>query len=395
MISPFSSKNSKLILFLLLLISILSIRSGKYTSIVNILFFGGLFFYYRIVLTTHSLRYFALIIFFTIWGIIHGNNYDSIIEDVLSFSPIILLFIEKQSIKVDLDKRLSGYLANSLLFLIPISFLIFKYMNYGVGTMLTTRFNYDESTKLALFAPIIPILFAPYLLFFFEGLNKKQRYLIHSAIILTALMGIVTLSRSVVIYPLISYLLYYGHNFFSLTFRPFKFLQWTVLILLFGIAVFQSGIIQRSGIEDSLEGIIQRTNQQSDLSSGRFDETANYLNQDLDISEYLFGRGMGGHKVRKDSDPYIGGVNMMHIGPSHVFLKGGIILLLILYIPAFLAIIKFWKTPNYPISLILLLFLIGNVQTTSWSWSITLFFYWYGISYYWGSKRNGELLIQN
>jgi len=395
--NPFSNKDSKFLIFLLIFISILSIRSGRYTSLVNFSFFVGLFLYYRPNFTISFLRYFAIILFYSIWGIIHGNDYYSIIEDIMSFSPLILLFIKNPFINYDLNTRLSNYLANSLLFLIPISFVIFRYMDYGIGTMVTTRFNYDESTKLELFAPIFPILFAPYLIFFFEKLSIKQKFLVNVSVVLIALMGIITLSRSIVLGCFIPYILFYGHKYFSIGFRPIKFVRWVAIILLASILIYQTGIIEKSGLGASVEGIILRSsiqiNETGDISTNRFEETKNYLNQDLSFFEYLFGRGMGGHKVRNDSDPYIGGVNMMHIGPSHVFLKGGILLLLVMYIPAFMTIIRFWKTPNYTISLILLYFLIGNFQTTNWSWSISLFFYWYGISYYYESKRNGKFLI--
>ena len=395
--NPFSNKNSKLLLFLLIFISILSIRSGKYTPIVSILFFIGLFFFYRPVLTNTFLRFFAVIIFLTFWGAIRGNDFNSIIEDLMSFSPLILLFISNQSIKSDLNARLPIYLANSLLFLLPLSLVIFKYMDYGIGNMNTVRFAYDESTNLAFFSPVVPLLFAAYLVFFFDKLNKRQKWLIHIAMIFIALMGIITLSKSVILGSFIPYLLYYGYKYLGSAFRPIKFLKLALLVFLIGITISQSGIIERSGLGIAIEGVILRSTIQiddGDISSGRLGETESYLNQNLDFFEYLFGRGMGGHKVRNDYDPYIGGINMMHIGPVHAFLKGGILLVLILYIPAFLAIARFWKTPDYHISLILIFFLIGNFQTTTWSWSISLFFYWYGISFYYRSKQNVSLVIK-
>lgn len=391
---PFSRKDSRLIIFLMILILVLLVRSGKYTYLVNALFFGTLTFYYSPYLTKLTARYFAVFIFFTFWGIIRGNNLIYIIEDLFSFAPIILLFIEKPQIRNDIDKRLPIYLANSLIFLIPISCLIYVYMGYSFGSIDVSRFNYNQEIKMALMGPIIPLLFAPYLVFYSESFNKKQLYLVHTANLIFGLFGVITLTKSVVLTAVTPYLIYLIFKLLKFNFRPL--FKWILLIFIIITTTIQTGIIKQTGLSISIEGLIARSIEgieSSNFDNNRFQETTDYLNQDLDILEYLFGRGMGGQKVRNDSDEYIGGINMMHIGPSHVFIKGGIILLIIMYVPIFLAIIKFWNTNNYPISLILLLFLIGNIQTTSWSWSITLFLYWYGISKYFSSKKNDRLTI--
>ncbi|MDC1455972.1 hypothetical protein N8351_00225 [Flavobacteriaceae bacterium] len=271
-------------------------------------------------------------------------------------------------------------------------------MDYGVGSINTVRFNYNDNIKFEFFAPIMPFLFAPYLVFFFDKLKKNLKFLINAANVFILIMGLITLSRSVILGAIIPYLLFYGYKFFRFKFKLVKLLVLSLVISVISIAVYQSAIIEKSGIAALSEGISARDKVQNirggNSSYERFKEANDYFNQDLTFSEYLIGRGVGGHKVRNDSASYIGGVNMMHFGPLHVFLKGGILLVLILYIPAFLAIVKFWKTPDYHISLILLLFLITNFITTTWSWSYNLFFYWYGISIYYESKRYNKISIK-
>ena len=117
-------------LFLLLFILLLTIRSGKYTYIVNSLFFIALFLTYRVRFSVHTFCYFLLFGFLTIWGFIFGNDITSIAEDILSFSPLILLFIEKKNFELDLKKRLPIYLVNSLYFMIPVGIIIFIFMGY-------------------------------------------------------------------------------------------------------------------------------------------------------------------------------------------------------------------------------------------------------------------------
>jgi len=300
----------------------------------------------------------------------------------------MLLFLYKPQIYKDLITRLPNFLANSLFIMLPISFAIFVYMDYKPGSMFGGRFNYDTSTNLHLFAPFIPLSSAPYLLFYLDKLNRKQELIVHCSMICIILMGIMTLSRSVVLVGLLPYLLRYGYRYI-IQIRPFVILIILIILSLLYSEKYLTVFTKKIGLEDSFAGVIERTQRQyesNNLSSGRLEEVEDYLGQDLSFFEYVFGRGMGGHKVRDDDDRYTGGINMMHIGIFHVFLKGGILLVLVLYAPILLAILKFWKTPDYHISLILLFFLSGNLISTTWSWSFNLFFYWYGISFYYFQK---------
>lgn len=383
-------------LFLLLFIMLLTIRSGKYTYIVNSLFFIALFLTYRVRFSVHTFSYFLLFGFLTIWGFIFGNDITSIAEDILSFSPLILLFIEKKNFELDLKKRLPIYLVNSLYFMIPVGIIIFIFMGYQVGGLETKRFDYDESTKLALFGPILPFIFAPTLVFFFDIFNKKQKILVFTSMFLILIMGVITLTKSVIVFPIIPLLLFYGYK--EMVIKNRSLLRTIFFIVFIGFLLKSIGFFDKistiNAVADTIERAV-RKNEKNDFTTGRYDETKDYFNQDLSVLEYLFGRGMGGQKVRDESDEYIGGINMMHFGPSHVFLKGGIFLVFLLYLPLFLAVFKFWNTPNYPISLILISFFLGNIQTTSWSWGIGLFFYWYAISFYYISKQKSKFIIKN
>lgn len=383
-------------LFLLLFILLLTIRSGKYTYIVNSLFFIALFLTYRVRFSVHTFYYFLLFGFLTIWGFIFGNDITSIAEDILSFSPLILLFIEKKNFELDLKKRLPIYLVNSLYFMIPVGIIIFIFMGYQVGGLETKRFDYDESTKLALFGPILPFIFAPTLVFFFDIFNKKQKILVFTSMFLILIMGVITLTKSVIVFPIIPILLFYGYK--EMVIKNRSLLRTIFFIVFIGFLLKSIGFFDKistiNAVADTIERAVSK-NEKNDFTTGRYDETKDYFTQDLSVLEYLFGRGMGGQKVRDESDEYIGGINMMHFGPSHVFLKGGIFLVFLLYLPLFLAVFRFWNTPNYPISLILISFFLGNIQTTSWSWGIGLFFYWYAISFYYISKQKSKFIIKN
>jgi hypothetical protein len=393
----FSRKDSSFMLFLLIVILLLTIRSGKYTYIVNSLFFIAMFLTYRVRFSVHTFCYFLLFGFLTIWGFFFGNDFTSIAEDILSFSPLILLFIEKKNfVELDLKKRLPIYLVNSLYFMIPVGIILFILMDYQVGGLETKRFDYDESTNLALFGPILPFIFAPTLVFFFDIFNKKQKLLVFTSMFLILIMGVITLTKSVIVFPIIPILLFYGYK--ETVIKNRSLLRTIFFIVFIGFLLKSIGFFDKistiNAVADTIERAVSK-NEKNDFTTGRYDETMDYLNQDLSVHEYLFGRGMGGRKVRNESDGYIGGINMMHFGPSHVFLKGGIFLVFLFYLPLFLAVYRFWNTPNYPISLILICFFLWNIQTTTWSWGIGLFFYWYAISFYYTSKHKSKSIIKN
>ena len=381
-----SNKKFTLMMVLMLIISVIFVRSGKYTYLVNSIFFLILFIFYRTSFSVHFFRYFFASICFLLWGIARGNEIPYMIEDFINFTPLILLFFHNYDISFDLNKRMPGYLANSLLVMIPISFLIYTYMDYSYGDMVV-RFNYDQSTKLALFSPMYPIIFAPYLLFFFNRLNLTQKCLVHAALIWLVVFNILTLTRSHIIGVLIAYILFFIQRVIIQN-RSYKSIVYIIILLaivLVGVSLFGSNN-NEFFLNNSIEALEQRNRDavlNDDITTGRAKEMQEYLNQNLTVLEYLFGRGFGGIKVDdKSYNPFIGGPEMMHFGPVHAFLKGGIALVLILYLPLLVSIFKYWRNPNLShVAFILLYFLVTNMQTTTWNWSFHVFFYWYALSY--------------
>lgn len=396
-LSIFNKNTSTLIIAGLLVLLLLGVRSGKYTYILNILFFTSLFVMYPKRLSIHNFRYLLFFIFLLLWGFIHGNHFNSIVLDIGAFSPLILIFIEREPLRTDLLKRLLSIFGRVLPYMILLSFFIFNYMEYTVGGIETVRFNYNAETKLALFAPISPISIAPFTVFFLSYFTKRQKFFIHFANILIILMGVITLTRSAIIIGLTPYLLLFLYKLPMLKIgRIIK--SSLVLIVLFFILA-QSGIISKYGLNQAFFDLKQRNSNQikdKSIGSGRIEEVEDYLSQDLSISEYLIGRGLGGRKVDNENSNYIGGIDMMHIGPVHAFLKGGILLVLLLYVPLLFAVFRFWRTPNWPLSLLLLYFLIYNLQTTNWGLGFFTFFYWYSIStYYYSFKKMRSVVINN
>lgn len=373
--------NGSFILLITLLSGLLLVRSGKYTVYVNLIYFVLLTVFYKIKFTTVSFVYSFYFFLLLLIGIYNYNDFDSILEDIFSFWPLIILFINGD-FKEYLKKNLFKYLVNSLFWLFPISILIFKYMEYGIGSIVTTRFDYNESTNFELFAPIIPILFAPYLIFYFDTYNRSQKIIVILSNGFICLMGLITLSRSISLNQLTPIFLIVLYKLAIFKIKIVKLVKFTLPLICIFLFIFNSNTYKESNIKIAIDGIEARSEfdkDNLDITSGRFDEATQYLNQDLSIIEILFGRGLGGHKVKNKNENFIGGINMLHFGPLHLFMKGGIILLLIIYLPIIVAIFWFWRTKDYRISLSLIFFLIGNLQTSNWSWGMTLFIFWFNM----------------
>ena len=264
-------------------------------------------------------------------------------------------------------------------------------MDYKPGSFETGRFIYNEDTKLHLMGPIIPLLYTPYLVFYINYLDRNQKIVVYISIILMALFGITTLTRAPIINALLPLILLFIFKISQNKINILKVLRTTFLLTIACFIIYQTPLIKKEILNESIEGLIIRNefSKESGLyEEARFEETKTYLNQNLSFLDIILGRGMGGQKTRNVNSYYIGGIGMMHFGPSHVFLKGGILFVLILYIPLFLSIAYFWKTNMYQISLILIYFLIINLINTTWDWGINTFFYWYAIAMYYISKRN-------
>ena len=390
--------NGFFLIFLTILFGLLTVRSGRYTIYVNLIYFFILFVSFNKKFSKISLLYFTYFLFLLALGLLNNNNINSILEDIFSFWPLILFFFTSK-IKNELKINFHNYLANSLYYLLPLCLVIFNYMDYGIGSIITKRFNYDSSTNFELFAPIIPIIFAPYLIFYFKNFNRNKKLVIILSNAFIFFMGVITLSRSVSFGIIIPFFLILIHKISLLKFTYIKKIFKYSLVLSFGlIFVVNSSYFRNSDFKLAFDGVVARSQENNglDFSSGRFDESAEYFRQDLSYFEIFFGKGLGGHKVRNNNESFIGGINMIHFGPVHLFMKGGVLMCLLIYLPLLTAIYWFWNTNNFSISLSLLYFLTGNLITTNWTWGIVIFIFWYYMSIFFDCfKFNKSLPFKN
>ena len=175
----FSLKRHRKLIFIVLFIitQLLSIRAGKYFVFVTLIFFITLFFFLKPKFNKYILFGFLLSFLLCVRGILNGNLFVNILEDFLIFTPILSSFLLEKNLFVDLEKSLAKYFVKSLFILIPLGVLIYIYMDYNVTSFGLDRFNYNPDIKFEFFSPIIPFLFAPYLIFYYRDFNNTEKFL--------------------------------------------------------------------------------------------------------------------------------------------------------------------------------------------------------------------------
>ena len=337
-------------------------------------------FFYIIILLVCKFRYnvflFLWLLFsfsLTILGIFNGNNLIWVLFDFLIFSPIFVSALMYNSDYLQFENSILNIFLKSLKYLIFLGIIIYFYMGYKPASFSGGRFNLNDSVHLAYFSPIMPFLFVPYMIVMYDKINRSSRKYLLIAAIFIVYMGLITLSRSIilsVVLPTFMYLLFVK--------RDTKF---TILaVMLCGILYFfmEQTMNYSGNFIDLIELINDRNEVQfenGDYTSSRGTEFDEYLHQNLSPIEILFGRGFGGTKVLDLSHDYIGGPEMMHIGWSHAFLKGGVALVLLIYLPLFWILFVSLVKRHVYIFFLTIWFLTADSITTSWQFSYNYFFY--------------------
>jgi hypothetical protein len=373
-------KQSYLLVFLFLIFQTILIRAGNYFHLFII-------FFYVLILLFCKFRYnlfFSLWLFFsfflTLLGIFNGNNIVWIIFDFLIFSPIFLSALMYKINYIQFESSFLNIFSKSLKYLVPLGVIIYFYMGYKPATFNSNRFNLNESIHLAYFSPIMPFLFVPFMILMYDKINVGNRRYFLMAALFIIYMGLITLSRSIVISVILP-------SFIYLLFIKSGIKIKLLAVLLLGIIyIFMGATVNSSGSVNDLIELINNRNEvqfeNGDYTSSRGTELEEYLKQNLSLNEIIFGRGFGGTKVLDLTHDFIGGPEMMHIGWSHAFLKGGILLVLLIYLPLFWILFVSLIKRHVYIFFLAIWFLSADSITTSWQFSYNYFFYSFLIFYF-------------
>ena len=318
--------------------------------------------------------YIYISIWYLIISILYGNKIIEIFLDFICITPLILLIADDNNFFGSfIDNDLAG-LKKLLPYLLIVSLFIFFYMDYKIGFSEEVRFSYNSESKLVLFAPITPIFMIPYMLCYS---NVKYNFFLYIGALFILYMGISTQTKSVFIPIAIPFILKIIFN--NSVKSKIKVMFFVVIIIWILYFIFFKYF------PDLLNLIIGKFDSDDASNLERINESITYLKK-CDTFQLLFGKGFGGLKTFY-GESYIGGESMLHIGPIHLIMKGGIFLLSLIYFPLILIIIKDSINKNYQYVLMVIIFIVMDFSHTQWQSFTSVLVYWL-LVYYRFYKKN-------
>jgi hypothetical protein len=335
---------------------------------------------------------FFYFIFLILLGIFRGNFYKYLIFDISIYSSLaFLLYFNKSSRNNQNSDKIPRLFAQILFLSIPFLFLmllLFGDINFHdslARTLLRSdKGEMDDKIFLA------PIAIAPLLVPFIKNFSPKLKYVVLTANSLFLLYGIVTATRSFIIIPIISFLSLVKYDT-KIRFSRFFYII-TVIVFLFLISITNKRI--QNFIEKRVDYAILRFEKKHDFASGRQTE-AKDLFKEFSFIEFVIGRGAGAEQKFGfwKKLPSVGnhGINFTHFGFLHLILKGGFILLILVYGLAIYSMIILFRYGEQRYFFVLLIYLIYELSHTQFVNYFYVLFLWLSISYALNLKRNRGL----
>lgn len=313
-------------------------------------------------------------VFLMAFGIIYANYYIFILTDISKFSLLFLVFMPQKPTLYFYKSEFPRLAAKWLYFGLP--FTIFLLLYFGIQASNPEARDTYLSSEENIFLPGKYILFSVFLVPFIRQLNKFEKIIVIFSNILVLVIGFLTVSRSFILAPIISFLL---TIIFLWKFRS-KFFILTSLIFI--IPILFIFISETKVLNTSFTYFIERL-QLEDFSNGRDDEEELYLESITDV-QLLFGKGFGGTNNTWIWQNTEHGSSMMHKGYMYLCLKGGVLVVFLYYLLVLSSIYYYIFRNRQFIAwgVVLLLFLILELSTTQWIYTHHIIFLSISLSFY-------------
>lgn len=363
------------VLFLYILVQT---RSSYMAPVVNIIFMIIASRFYKVRGNNIFARWMVVFFCILIIGMLNFNSMENMRQDIACMFPFVLLFANNLHFRND-------YLRNGLeglRKLTPISAVlycaIFSYMEFSFWGSTETRFFYNEDVHMRLTSPLSPLFYIPLLLCYSKSKYTKLDMVGLIACLLMFLhFSLITSTKSLII-PIVVVVIcrmIFSENSKS----KYKYIVIVTIIMYFLYSFVQDYF---GYFLDLLLGKFD----EEDLSNqNRMDETYAYLSQ-CNILQLLIGKGWGGLKTFHGEE-FVGGESMIHIGIAHLMLKGGIILVLLIYYPLISIIIKDASKKKYPYVMIAAWLISKDIGHEIWQTFLMTQIYWL-LVYYRFYRRN-------
>lgn len=320
---------------------------------------------------------FIYLLFLIIRGVLFSNYIPYLLFDISIYSSIVFLTYFKYNYN-------NFYSLIPILFakllILSVCFVLIIVVFYSDFSNLATRSLTGESNSLVDDSWIIgPLIIAPFIVPFIGLMKTYLKFIVLFANLLLMLFGILTATRSYIIITIIAFLSLIRFNKFSIT-KLFFFGFGGLIIFLF---FFNSDYYKNSILSDQINFVENRFDMEGDISNGRSSEVEGLFSE-FSFSEILFGRGAGAEQkfgfwkdIRGSKEH---GINFTHFGFLNLILKGGVLLLLLIYGMVIYSLITFIKYGEIRYFFVLLIYLIAELSHTLFINYFAVLFLWLSIS---------------
>lgn len=308
--------------------------------------------------------------FLTIVGLLRQNWISYILFDLKNFFFVIILLIPYNENTHDyITKKLPDQMANWLFIGLPIS--LYYIMVIGISPSAAgERFTADPSSiNFSLTNTYGFIQYSVLLLPFLPVIKGYKKALVIISSLIFLFVSFFTLTRGGTFVCIL--------GFISMAYILLKSEKTKAIlkILLFAsvLMILLGELYGFKKLNTNLSFFIERINDKENFTSFREFERSDFFKFST-LNEIIMGRGMGGaHKFGIWSGPLgaglIHGMNMTHYGYLYFILKGGIILLIMIYGWAIHSMLKLWRYGGIykSFSFVILMYLFWEISITKFS----------------------------
>lgn len=330
----------------------------------------------------------VLIPFLTGLGVIKGNWVNFVFHDFLNLSIIAMLLIKSNELD-RLTERVTSVLSYLSIVGAIFSVIYLQSIQFSAAESLMTRLNFDTGDEELMLKNALALLrLSVFLLPFIWQLKKFQKIAVILSVMVFFAVSAMMLSRAglggVVISIFLTFLIGVKKRKIRLNKRLIGSLaiMSTCLVIFFQsygetvVLLGELALKRAMGIEFT-QGVEVKIDDPRDLEAELFFAS-------LSKSEWIFGRGLGGTNLNPFGKPSERGLSMVHRGENNLILKGGLLLLVIVYGALFYSAARllFLKAPYAaPYCACILLYLLFERGHTQISYMFSTLFVVLAINY--------------
>lgn len=319
------------------------------------------------------------LIVLSVSGILNGNYIKYILFDIHIYTSLIFItYFNNRNIQARNYNEIPLLISKYMYLGVPLAIIIFIKYGFIDASANVRDISISDEVKASIF--IAPIIIAPILVPFVVDMNRLMKYVVILANAMVLTYGVMTSTRTYVVVALLA--------FGSLSKFRLRINKEMIYVVISLYMIFQGVYYSNNSwaiiTQGKIENTIHRFENKYDYGNGRDSEVVG-LFADFNVAEIVFGRGAGAEQEfgfwKNSTNNNYHGINYTHYGFLHLILKGGIVLLLLVYGLAIHSIFTLYKYGDRKYLFVILIFLTFELSHTLFLNYYYLIFLWLSISY--------------